>query len=132
MPCSGDICQRLASIQPLLDLLPPQSIVALENINQVTIRKIYNHETVVKIELAGYEVMKALLEEFIPAMLSEAPTHKQKKILQLLPAQYAVAANASAYLKALSVVDFISGMTDLYAMEMYKNLRGISLPVHAS
>lgn len=118
--------------KPLLDLLPIGSINALENINQVTIQKIYNHETVVKIELAGYEVMKALLEEFIPAMLSNSPTHKQKKILKLLPAQFSVVGESTPYLKALSVVDFISGMTDLYAMEMYKNLRGISLPVHSS
>lgn len=117
--------------KPLLDLLPQQTVEALENINQITIRRIYNHETVVKIELAGYEVMRALLEEFIPAMLSIKHTHKQKKILQLLPAQFSVSADASPYQKALSVVDFISGMTDLYAMELYKNLRGISLPVHA-
>lgn len=116
--------------KPLLDLLPGKSITALDNINNITIKRIYNHETVVKIELAGYEVMKALLEEFIPAMLVEKASHKQKKVLQLLPAQFSVPVAATPYLKALSVVDFISGMTDLYAMELYKNLRGISLPGH--
>ena len=113
----------------LIDGLEPKALAALEAINAVTVKRIYNHETVVKIELAGYEVMSALLQSFIPAVLHASPTHREKKLLKLLPAQFAVA-DGSAYEKALSVIDFIAGMTDSYAMELYKNLRGISLPTH--
>ena len=74
--------------------------------------------------------MSALLESFIPAVLHESPSHREKKILKLLPAQFS-AERGSAYERSLSVVDFISGMTDSYAMELYKNLRGISLPTHS-
>lgn len=113
----------------LIDGIESASLAALEAINQVTVKKIYNHETVVKIELAGYEVMSALLQSFIPAVLHRSPSHREKKVLKLLPAQFCQE-DGSAYDKALSVVDFISGMTDSYAMELYKNLRGISLPTH--
>ncbi|HOA37013.1 MAG TPA: dNTP triphosphohydrolase [Flavihumibacter sp.] len=113
----------------LLEGIDDEARQALDAINQVTIRKIYNHETVVRIELAGYEVMRSLLSAFIPAVLSPAPSHKDKKLLQLLPAQYRLA-GTGAYEKALSVIDFVAGMTDSYAMELYKNLRGISLPTH--
>ena len=113
----------------LIDAIEPAAAKALDDINQVTVKKIYNHETVVKIELAGYEVMSALLESFIPAVLHESASHREKKLLRLLPQQY-VAPDGSGYEKALSVIDFISGMTDSYAMELYKNLRGISLPTH--
>ena len=113
----------------LIDSLEPAAAKALEEINQVTIRKIYNHATVVKIELAGYEVMNALLESFIPAVLHKKPSHREKKILKLLPSQFH-GREESAYVRVLSVIDFISGMTDSYAMELYKNLRGISLPTH--
>lgn len=116
-------------MRALIDGLEPASIKALEAINAVTVKKIYNHETVVKIELAGYEVMNALLESFIPAVLHRGPSHREKKVLKLLPAQFR-ADEGSDYEKALSVIDFISGMTDSYAMELYKNLRGISLPTH--
>ena len=109
--------------------MEPASTLALEEINKVTVKKIYNHETVVKIELAGYEVMNALLQSFIPAVLKEDPSHREKKILKLLPQQFR-GENETPYEKALSVLDFISGMTDSYAMELYKNLRGISLPTH--
>jgi dGTPase len=114
----------------LIDAIEPASTAALGEINKVTIKKIYNHESVVKIELAGYEVMSALLQSFIPAVLHESPSHREKKILKLLPAQF-LGESATSYEKALSVVDFISGMTDSYAMELYKNLRGISLPTHS-
>ncbi|ULQ55636.1 dNTP triphosphohydrolase [Flavihumibacter rivuli] len=113
----------------LIDGIEARSLEALEAINKVTIRKIYNHETVVKIELAGYEVMSSLLGAFIPAILQEKASHKERKILQLLPNQFR-GENETAYEKALSVIDFISGMTDSYAMELYKNLKGISLPTH--
>ncbi|MBC6492827.1 deoxyguanosinetriphosphate triphosphohydrolase [Flavihumibacter stibioxidans] len=113
----------------LIDGIEPASLAALEAINKVTVKKIYNHETVVKIELAGYEVMSALLQSFIPAVLHQSPSHREKKVLKLLPAQFGTD-DGSPYDKALSVIDFISGMTDSYAMELYKNLRGISLPTH--
>jgi dGTPase len=61
--------------------------------------------------------------------LHRDPSHREKKVLKLLPAQFR-AGEGSDYEKALSVIDFISGMTDSYAMELYKNLRGISLPTH--
>ncbi len=113
----------------LLDGIHDNAKQALETINQVTIQKIYNHETVVRIELAGYEVMRSLLSSFVPAVLAEKPSHKDQKLRRLLPPQY-VAPAAGAYEKALSVIDFVAGMTDSYAMEIYKNLRGISLPTH--
>ncbi|ULQ51688.1 dGTP triphosphohydrolase [Flavihumibacter fluvii] len=113
----------------LIEGIEPASIKALEEINKVTVKKIYNHETVVKIELAGYEVMNALLQSFIPAILRKSPTHREKKVLKLLPQQFR-GENDTPYEKALAVLDFISGMTDSYAMELYKNLRGISLPTH--
>lgn len=114
----------------LIDGIIPGSLAALEEINRVTVRKIYNHESVVKIELAGYEVMRSLLSAFIPASLLLLPPHREKKLLKLFPPQFQIA-TGSPYEKALSVIDFIAGMTDSYAMELYKNLRGISLPTHS-
>jgi dGTPase len=36
----------------------------------------------------------------------------------------------SAYTKILSAFDLISGMTDIYATEMYRKLKGIDIPQH--
>ena len=50
-----------------------------------------------------------------------------KKILSILPEQYKTESD-SAYLKIQSVVDFVSGMTDIFALDLYRKIKGISLP----
>jgi dGTP triphosphohydrolase len=34
----------------------------------------------------------------------------------------------SVYLKIQSIVDFVSGMTDVFALDLYRKIKGISLP----
>ena len=36
----------------------------------------------------------------------------------------------SKYKKAMNALDFLSGMTDEYATEMYRKLKGIAIPRH--
>ncbi|HOY52690.1 MAG TPA: hypothetical protein PLX49_13000 [Prolixibacteraceae bacterium] len=45
----------------------------------------------------------------------------------LLPGQY-FQEEDSTYHRVQSAVDFISGMTDVYALDLYRKIRGISLP----
>ena len=52
----------------------------------------------------------------------------QRNLLGLLPSQFLFDDNDSAYQKAMSIVDYASGMTDLYALKLYRNLRGIEVP----
>jgi len=86
---------------------------------------------VLEIEIAGYNVMAELLSLFVPALLKEKPDHKDKKILKLFPLQFREFEDTgSAYTKVLSAFDFISGMTDLFATELYRKLKGIDIPQH--
>lgn len=102
----------------------------LKTIQRESVKSIYNHPTVVKIELAGFKIMAALLEEFIDASLSDAAQRnaRQRNTLQLMPEQYAFNEDASPYMRCMSVLDFVSGMTDLYALKLFRNLRGIEMP----
>lgn len=114
------------------DLISADSEVKtiLKTIQRESIKSIYNHPTVVKIELAGFKIMAALLEEFIDAAICDASKRnpRQRNTLQLMPAQYAFNEDASPYLRCMAVLDFISGMTDLYALKLFRNLRGIEMP----
>jgi dGTPase len=84
-----------------------------------------------QIEIAGYNVLSELLELFIPALLSENPSHKQQMVLKLFPYQFTEFMQTdSGYLKVMSALDFLSGMTDTYATEMYRRLKGIVIPQH--
>ncbi len=104
---------------------------ALDHIQEVSKKKIYSHSTVVQIEIAGYNVMSELLGLFIPALLSEKPNHKQEKILSLIPYQFTgFREGGTAYEKVMNALDLLSGMTDEYATEMYRRLKGIVIPGH--
>ncbi|MGI8635679.1 MAG: deoxyguanosinetriphosphate triphosphohydrolase, partial [Segetibacter sp.] len=108
-----------------------RSCGALEEVMKISAEKIYNHDTVLEIEIAGYNVMSELLTLFIPALLKKTPDHKDKKVLRLFPPQFKeFEQTESAYEKVLSAFDLVSGMTDLYATEMYRKLKGVDIPQH--
>ena len=102
---------------------------ALNEVMKISADKIYNHESVLEIEIAGYNVMGELLALFIPPLLKQKADHKDEKVLKLFPKQYTeFEETASPYLKVMNAFDLISGMTDLYATELYRKLKGIEIP----
>lgn len=110
----------------LIDQVPPTSLEAMKIIKNASIRDIYNDRSVVEIEISGYQIIGTLLEVFIEAILNPKEGIS-KKMLQLIPDQYR-GAHQSTYEKVQAVVDFVSGMTDLYALDLYRKIRGINIP----
>jgi dGTPase len=103
----------------------------LKTINKVSVEKIYQHDTVIQIELAGFNVMSELLQLFIPALIKEKLSHKEQKVLKLFPYQFTeFEVLTSKYDRVMSALDFLSGMTDTYATELYRRLKGIVIPQH--
>ncbi|WP_462268200.1 deoxyguanosinetriphosphate triphosphohydrolase [Mucilaginibacter sp.] len=112
--------------QALTDALPGPLLAAWKRIEAISVEKIYNYPAVVQIEIAGYKVMGGLLEEFIPALVENQSKYHQK-LIALIPKQF-ISADTSLYARIQSVLDFVSGMTDLYAVEFYKYIKGIEFP----
>lgn len=104
-----------------------QFVEQLKVIEKISIEKIYNHPTVLEKEIAGYKVIAGLLEEFVPAVLEEKKSHYNDKLIRLMPGQFQIKTN-DTYEKVQSVLDMVSGMTDLYAVELYRKIKGISFP----
>ena len=98
---------------------------AFEKCQKIAIKEIYNHPSVIKIELSGYNVIGTLLDEFITA-LTKPESEYSKKILSVIPSQFNVE-DQCFYKKVMAIVDFVSGMTDLYAVDLYKDIKGINL-----
>ncbi|KPM47853.1 deoxyguanosinetriphosphate triphosphohydrolase [Jiulongibacter sediminis] len=113
--------------QSLIDLIDEKSLALVEKIDEVSIKKIYNHKSVVEIEIAGFHVIGGLLKEFTGAVL-DRKTAKSKKLLRLVPEQFDLNPENGLYQNLLSVIDFISGMTDLYAIDLYRKITGIQIP----
>lgn len=108
----------------------PDTKRVMKEIESLSIKYIYNYPSVVKIELAGFRIMGGILEDFISAAITPKLERNsmQRNLLGLLPSQFLFDENDSAYQKAMSIVDYASGMTDLYALKLYRNLRGIEVP----
>jgi dGTPase len=113
--------------KPLIDLLDEKTIALIDKIDEISVKRIYNHKSVVEIEIAGYHVIGGLLKEFVSAVLSP-DTAKSKKLLLLIPKQYGIKKDGDVYQNIQSVVDFISGMTDLFAVDLYRKITGIQIP----
>ncbi|OWY64648.1 deoxyguanosinetriphosphate triphosphohydrolase [cyanobacterium TDX16] len=110
---------------PLTSVIP--SANNLKEIVDITRRKVYESCEVIEVKVAGYEVLGGLLEEFITA-ISQEQFSKSYLIKKLLPNFKADDENLDLYKKILKVTDYISGMTDSYAVSVYKKIKGISLP----
>ncbi|MBK1897055.1 deoxyguanosinetriphosphate triphosphohydrolase [Chryseobacterium paridis] len=111
----------------LLDIFKSNN-KTLQDIESFSIEKIYNHKAVVEIENAGYNVMYELLDHFIPSVLKSKDERKSydKMALKLLPNQF-LYENGTEYQKVLGVIDFVSGMTDNYATDLYRKIKGIDI-----
>jgi dGTPase len=108
----------------------PNTQVVMNEIISKSVKFIYNYPSVVKIELAGLRIMSGLVEDFVEAsLIDKAQRDKHhEKLLELIPSQYLFDESDTPYEKVMSVIDFASGMTDLYALKLYRNLRGIEMP----
>ncbi|WP_235298303.1 dGTP triphosphohydrolase [Portibacter marinus] len=101
---------------------------ALKEVEKVSYEQIYRHESVLEIEVAGFHVMSELLSIYLPAVLRETKSHLDKTIVALIPGQYHLHLNSDDYyLRTMNVLDHISGMTDAYATELYRKLKGIEI-----
>jgi dGTPase len=106
----------------------------LELIKKISIKEIYSYRSVVEREAAGYEVLGGLLDAFISTVnetYEGNPSWKSKNLMKLLPEQFLDSngrPDNDIYLRLLKITDFVSGMTDSYAVSLYRKIKGISLP----
>ncbi len=111
----------------LLDNIPASKIISF--IKKDSFERIYSSETVLKIEAAGYKVLPQLLEIFIDAVLNQN-NEQNRRLLKLIPAIYLDRGRkpfGNDYQNLLNISMYISGMTDKFAVELYRQLNGISL-----
>ncbi len=99
---------------------------AYETCSKIAVEKIYRSQIVVDIELAGFRIIGFLLDCLLDAVRN--PGNKYSELLiERIPEQYEKM-NVSNYTKTQAVVDYISGMTDIYALDLYRKITGMSLP----
>ncbi|RRD59657.1 dGTP triphosphohydrolase [Tannerella forsythia] len=111
---------------PLIDCINEQARQAYKACSEMAYRKIYVANEVVDVELAGYHIFGYLLETVIDAVLHPEHAYSQL-LLSRVPGQYDIKA-PTTYGKIQCALDYISGMTDVYALDLYRKITGMSLP----
>mgnify|MGYP003374809081 FL=1 len=120
----------------------------------ITGRNCFGCREVLALELVGHKVITGLLDILVPAVLRKDCNYEdtkqyEGKIANIISSNYIYIAKQdynyeskddpmdektrkleelSDYEKIHLVVDFVSGMTDSYAMNLYQELMGIKLP----
>ena len=111
----------------LIDYIKPSVRDAYRHCTEVSFHRIYNSKPVLDVELSGYKIMETLMETLIEAAVSPEKFHSEQ-LRKRFSNQYDI--NSDDFeTRVMAVIDFISGMTDVFALDVYQKIQGISLPI---
>lgn len=113
---------------PFVEQIPHKD--DLKRLQDIARSRCYNAPDVLEIELSGYEALGGLLKRFAGAALNGKPPKKtlEARTLQFLIESSLLDKEQEPYLRILRVTDYVSGMTDRYALSLYQRTSGISVP----
>lgn len=112
----------------LLDHIPEKLRKGYQRCNELSWNKIYKAGDVVDIDLAGTSIITYLLERLVEAVRNPHFNYS-KLLLSKVPNQYEIEA-PTLFQRIQAVVDHVSGMTDVYALDLYRRLSGQSLKIN--
>ena len=114
--------------QPLLDHI--DGAADFRRFKQLAADRLYDERSKLELQVAGFETIGWLLQALCDAVERVASgagaTERARMLVGLIPAGPAAAASQGRYQRLLMVTDFVAGMTDSYAVEIYRRLRGFS------
>lgn len=111
---------------PLINHINTKAKEAYKTCSATAYANIYKAKEVLDVELAGYRIFGSLMDCLLNAIMNQ--THAYSKLLlNRIPEQYNTN-EPSSYGKIQCILDYISGMTDVYALDLYRKITGMSLP----
>ena len=111
----------------LIDHISAAPRKAYEHCTTLSRQRIYNSKIVLDIELSGYKIMETLMERMVEAVQYPERFYS-KQLIKRVSSQYDIDA-PDLESRLMAVIDYISGMTDVYALDVYQKINGISLPI---
>ena len=113
--------------QSLISAISPRQRDAYKRCTKVSREKIYQSRVVLDVELSGYKIMETLMRDLVSAAVSPEKFHSQQ-LIKRFSSQYDIQSD-NIETRLMAVIDYISGMTDIYALDIYQKINGISLPI---
>ena len=93
---------------------------------KVAYERIYKSRDVVDIEVAGFRIIGTLIDLMTEAVISPEKAYSQL-LINRVSSQYNMKSPA-LFERIQAVLDYVSGMTDVFALDLYRKLNGNSLP----
>lgn len=90
-------------------------------------QRIYKSKPVLDVELSGFRIMETLMEVMTEAAVNPSRFYS-RQLISRVSSQYDIDA-PDLETRLMAVIDYISGMTDVYALDIYQKINGISLPI---
>ena len=100
---------------------------AYKRCSQLSVERIYRSRPVLDVELSGYKIMATLMEQMTEAVMHPDRFYS-KQLIDRVSTQYDINAQERET-RLMAVIDYIAGMTDVYALDVYQKINGISLPI---
>ena len=110
----------------LIKHISPTPREAYSRLAALSVQKIYRSRDVLEVELAGFRIISTLLDLMVEAVQNPGREYS-KLLINRVSSQYDINAT-DIYSRILAVLDYISGMTDVYALDIYRKINGNSLP----
>lgn len=111
----------------LISHISQQAYKAYRHCSEVSFERIYASKPVLDIELSGYKIMETLMEALIEAAVHPEKFHS-KQLIRRFSSQYDINSD-NLETRIMAVIDYVSGMTDVFALDIYQKINGISLPI---
>ena len=111
----------------LVDHISTRQREAYERCAKLSVQRIYRSRPVLDVELSGYQIMATLMQKMTEAVMNPQRYYSQQ-LIGRVSSQYDIAAT-DLETRLMAVIDYISGMTDVYALDVYQKINGISLPI---
>lgn len=111
----------------LIDHISSLQHEAYLHCSDLSFSRIYKSRPVLDVELSGYQIIQTLMQQFIDAAVHPERFYS-KHLISRVSSQYDIDA-PDIETRLMAVIDYISGMTDVYALDIYQKISGISLPI---
>ena len=111
----------------LIDSIDDRLVKAYRNCTELSKKRIYKSKPVLDVELSGFKIMDSLMEVMTEAAVNPHRFYS-RQLISRVSSQYDISA-PDLETRIMAVIDYISGMTDVYALDIYQKINGISLPI---
>lgn len=117
----------------------PDGGLMIDTLGDIAVEQVFRSRTIVQMEISAHTIISSLLDQFIPACIywdtDVEQSSLEPRLMSIVSDNYKQAyfnyskdadPVTKLYLRLLLITDYICGMTDSYAKDLYEQLNGLT------